>query len=293
MARQFKEFLSLKQKINIKMATPEKSKIEEIIGKSGNNFHSRVVNLLRSDRWTVLVSPFYSDNFTDKPREIDIVAEKKFNVEEYGHWFGTVNVRLFIECKYINDSMVFWFDMKEKEKAKERIMMDMKIKHPNELNIQKLHYFSDAPVAKMSASSKRLGDENDVINKAINQSLNAMVYYRHKQRLFSPEKNIRENVLQFISYPIIVCNSFQDLYRTNVADNSNASDKISEPFQIEVNYAYMDKDKNSQNEYFLIDVVSIDTLSNFLSMLEKTDMEELKIKINLDEITKQSPRKTN
>ena len=266
------------------MTIPEKSKIEEIVEKSGNNFHSRVVNLLRSDGRTVLVSPFYSDNLTDKPREIDIIAEKKFNVKDYGHWFGTVNVRLFIECKYINDDIVFWFDAKDRERAKERIMTDMKMK-PNEANIQRFHYFSNTPVAKMFASKR--GGEYDVISKAINQNLNAMVYYRHKSNLFPPKPSLREKILCLVPYPLIVCNSFDDLHQIDMVDESNSAKTISDPFQVEVNYAYMDKDKNSQNEYFLIDVVSIDKLSNFLSVLEKTDIEELERKIELDEITKQ------
>ena len=49
--------------------------VKDIINKSGNGFHARVVKLLRNDNWTVLVSPYYSDNFTDKPREIDVIAE--------------------------------------------------------------------------------------------------------------------------------------------------------------------------------------------------------------------------
>lgn len=34
------------------------------------------MNALRGRGWTVTVSPYYSENFTDKPREIDIIAEK-------------------------------------------------------------------------------------------------------------------------------------------------------------------------------------------------------------------------
>ena len=77
--------------------------VQKIIEKSGNSFHSRVVKLLRDEKWTVLVSPYYSDNFTDKPREIDVIAERNLDVSDFiRDWLGTLNVRLFIECKYTN-----------------------------------------------------------------------------------------------------------------------------------------------------------------------------------------------
>lgn len=66
------------------MVTPEKkSAAQKIIERSGNSFHSRVVKKLRELEWGVLVSPHYNNNFTDKPREIDIIAEKKFDVNEF------------------------------------------------------------------------------------------------------------------------------------------------------------------------------------------------------------------
>src|SRR3990167_4184803 len=94
----------------------------EIVERSGNRLHTQVVNLLRQEGWSVLVSPHYSDNFTEKPREIDIIAEKKFDVREFAlGWLGTLDVRLFVECKYLNGKTVFWFDVKDKASAGERI----------------------------------------------------------------------------------------------------------------------------------------------------------------------------
>src|SRR3989338_2747288 len=152
--------------------------VQSIIEKSGNSFHSRVVNLLREGGWTVLVSPYYSDNFTDKPREIDIIAEKGFDIGMWvNEWVGTVNVQLFLECKYINEKIVFWFDAKDEYRAIERIMKDTRLEHPNQNNsIRVNHYLSDAFVAKLFASLKRDGsDEHNLFQRAINQSLNALV----------------------------------------------------------------------------------------------------------------------
>ena len=51
------------------------SSIQDIVEKSGHNFHCQVVNFLRENGWTALISPYYNDNFTEKPREVDIIAE--------------------------------------------------------------------------------------------------------------------------------------------------------------------------------------------------------------------------
>src|SRR5438045_321384 len=135
------------------MAAKKKSAAQEIIERSGNSFHSRVVNKLRDLEWGVLVSPHYNDNFTDKPREIDIIAEKKFDVNEFmNDWLGTLNVRLFIECKYITGDTVFWFEAKDMERATQRIVRDTGMEDPRRnTEITKHHYYTNVPVAKLWA----------------------------------------------------------------------------------------------------------------------------------------------
>lgn len=243
-----------------------------IIETSGNRLHTQVVNLLRKEGWEVLVSPYYSDNFTEKPREIDIIAEKKFNVTEvYGEWLGTLDVRLFIECKYLKGKSVFWFDAKDKEQAAVRIKKDTGMEHPN-YDISKLHHAEDTPIAKLFATDKG-GDENDVWSKAINQNLNAFVYYRNKTDLI-PQRNkrIAQGSLLSVSYPLIICNSLDNVFRTDMADESEKIERIKAPFQLEVNYAYTNSAHIGINEYFLIDVMGIQHLSEFLSNLQKTDV---------------------
>jgi hypothetical protein len=52
--------------------------IEAVVKESGNSFHSKVVNYLEGKGWHTLVSPYYMDNGTNKPREIDLIAEKSW-----------------------------------------------------------------------------------------------------------------------------------------------------------------------------------------------------------------------
>lgn len=266
------------------MTPKETEEIKELIEKSGNSFHSKVVKVLRDEKWNTLVSPYYSDNFTDKPRELDIIAEKKFDALNYGTWMGTLNARLFIECKYINGKTVFWFDTKDKNRAIERIMTDTSLEHPNRnTGIQQHHYFIDTPVAKLFSSEKSRGEDNELINKAINQNLNALIYYRDRKDIIPEDPNRRSKVLRYVSYPIILVNSFDNFFRINMGDETGKIERITEPFQLEVNYAYVDKGNNDHNEYFLIDVVSIEKLPDFLASLEKTDIKIVSEKVSWEE----------
>jgi hypothetical protein len=258
------------------MSVPKKkTEVEEILERSGHGFHSRVANLLRDLEWSIVISPYYNDGFTDKPREIDLVAQRAFDIYDFTQSIGTVNPRLFIECKYISQPIVVWFDEKDKGTATKRIMQDTGLADPRQnVSVLQHHYLSTSQVAKLFSSKK--GEENEVMTKAINQSLNAMVYYRHRHDLIPSDTTRYGRVLKYINYPLIVVNSFDNFYRVGMNDPEEKPEKITAPFQLEVNYAYLDKDKNSQNEYFLIDVVSIEQLPDFLSSLEKSDISILR-----------------
>jgi hypothetical protein len=249
---------------------------QEILGQSGHTFHSRVVKLLRQLGWSVLVSPYYSDNFTDKPREIDIIAEKAFRYENHMRGvFGEVVVRIFIECKYVTSTTVFWFDDKDAERAADRVgrdtgCPDQFIAHYFQ---RKHHHLSSRHAAKLFSSSPARGDDNEAIARAINQNLNALIYYRHRANVVHPR---RDNAGMFgrMSFPIIVVDSFKHFHRTEMGDSSTVA-PIVEPFQLEVNYAYREGEGNGRSEYFLIDVVSLDQLGAFLASLEATDVDAM------------------
>lgn len=277
----------------------DKEEIRKVILYSGNSFHSKVVNLLRTEGWSVLVSPYYSDNFTDKPREIDVLTEKLFDIQERSTWYGTITVRLFIECKYITGKTVFWFDKKDKERAVLRIIKDSGLEGPeSNTAIQSHHYFSEQQVAKLFTSETNKSEENEPINKAINQNLNATIYYRNKSDLKIikiPKGRVDKN-LKVIPYPIIVVNSFDNFYRVSM-DNEEEIEKITEPFQLEVNYAYKDNNifidehrGDYRNEYFLIDVVSLAHLPSFLKSIENTDVDVIKQKLAWNERYKESQK---
>lgn len=257
------------------------NKIDEIkliIKNSGNSFHVKVINYLKNNGWTALVSPYYTDTNTNKPREIDIVAEKEYNVDNgFGGVIGTINVKLFIECKYINKNTVFWFDKKDLEKADSWVINNTPHKN-NSIYKEKHHYLdNEIKVAKLFAGPSKRNLENEDIYRALNQCLNAIVCHRHQGSIISSKRN---QILHTTKYPIIVCNSFNNFYKVDIDKESNPKN-INKNFPLEVNYAYLDMHREHRTEYFLIDIVEYNKIDDFLSIIQQ-DVNSIKNVINDD-----------
>lgn len=243
-------------------------KAKDIVKRSGNNFHCKVVNYLREANWTVLISPYYNDNILDKPREIDLIAEKPFDVfcGNFGNIKGTINIKLFIECKYVNNEIVFWFDQKDRQKAEE-ILTTYTPLRPDNSYTQKHHYLTHNQVGKLFDTGSKKQPENDFFFKAINQSLNALIYYRNSTSIIPNSNKVCPNILTSINYPIILFNTFNKVFHLDMAGQKDLS-IVEDNFQVEVNYAYLNQSKNSVNEYFLIDIVDFNRFDNFFSIIK-------------------------
>lgn len=254
------------------MKEKSRDKIQEIIEASGNKFQASVIRFLREKEWDVLISPYYNDYATDKAREIDIIGEKAFEVKDnlWGRHKGWTNVRFIIECKYISTETVFWFDAKDKKKAEEMVIRETPLEKDNTYT-QKHHYMQDERVAKLFASEKGKDLSNEPIYKAVNQCLNAMIYFRHE-----PPMLPNPRILTTVCYPVIVLNDFGKIFSINIGETSysNITEKF---FQLEINYAYLDTNKRNTNEYFLIDVVDFKYLDDFLNEIETKDVGAIKV----------------
>ncbi|MBW2647796.1 MAG: hypothetical protein JRE23_16820 [Deltaproteobacteria bacterium] len=242
--------------------------IEALVNESGNSFHCRVVNFLRDKGWQTLVSPYYMDSATNKPREIDLIAEKSWIYKnQFEGKRGDVIFKLFIECKYIPQANVFWFSEKDVVSAKQWVITSTPLPE-NNMFTERHHYLATNPkVAKLFASKSRPNAENEVIYKALNQSLNAMVYLRGRQSINREYRERRIPILTTIEMPVILCNSFAGFYRVEM-EESGEPRPIDTNFQLEVNYAYLDQQKNHRTEYFLIDIVDFGKLDTFLDVLD-------------------------
>jgi hypothetical protein len=243
-------------------------KVKEIISSSGNNFHCTVFNGLKERDWAVQISPYYNDNVTDKPREIDLIAEKNFQIEgRFGsrRGGGCVSIRLFIECKYIPQKNIFWFHEKDKLKAKELIVNITPFEDSDDAYIGRHHYFSQSnDAAKLFATEKMKKAENELIYQALNQSLNAMIYFRDSTSII-PDGS--ERIQYDLIYPVIICNNFDNFYGVNIGSDDEPFN-VTSNFQLEVNYAYLNPSRVNINEYFLIDIINNENLEDFLSALQ-------------------------
>ena len=244
--------------------------IKKIIEMSGNSFHCEVVKYLKSKGWHSLISPYYLDSMSNKPREIDLVSEKAYpRIKEFpfGGQSGTINIKLFIECKYIPKEIVFWFDKKDIESTKKWVVSNTPLKENNMFTNQHHYIKSNAKVAKMFGSSTKPKYENEVIYKALNQCLHAIVYNKLKGSIVPINDGYHQNILGKMMIPVIVCNSFDHFYKVEIEDQNNI-EKIDDNFQLEVNYAYLDKNGNHKNTFFLIDVVDYSKFDKFLSSID-------------------------
>ena len=250
---------------------PEKEdKILNIIQKSGHTFHLKIANKLEELGWIVTNSPYYNDPDSDKAREIDIIAQKEYPVNDIYRSENPekIIIKLFIECKYINSSTVFWLKKRNLKKAKELatdnpILDDKPDNYLNEMN--KHHYVNNNEVScQWDCESK------DVFAEAQHQVLKAMIFFKEYQ----------DSEYYEIDFPIIVINSFEQLAKKEEAQEDYSS--ITDNFQLEINYSFKDKAKENITKYFLVDIVSLSLLDDFIKQLELKDVALLKGNLEFD-----------
>jgi hypothetical protein len=254
-----------------KKKNAEIAEIKDIIAKSGNTFHCKVANYFKDNGWTTLVSPYYLDGGTGKPREIDLIAEKcwplgrSFRVRE--DYPRAIIIKLFIECKFITQPTVFWFSKKDSVAARTWLVGNTILREDNAFTEQHHYLSSNQFVAKLFAASKDKSIENEAMYKALNQCLNGTINLRRRPSISQNIKTKTISIAGKLEMPVILCDSFAKFYQVDMASTDNAQ-PMKENFQLEVNYAYSNTERSQRTEYFLIDVVEFKQLDSFLKVLE-------------------------
>lgn len=246
------------------MSVPKR--ITELIESSGNNFHSKVARWFSDNGWHVVVSPYYMDQSQSKAREIDLLAEKLWPVSDsFGHRKADIAVRLFVECKFISSDAVFWFANKDRAAALKLVCANGVFRKDNRYT-EDHHYVSGGPrVAKLFATDNAKAPENEPFYKALNQALNAMTSMTgHPVTIPS----VRHAPRAILEYPVVVCSSFDRMFAVNF-DSDSLPSPIEHNFQLEVRYAYLDRQQQQRNDYFLLDFVAFDKLAEFQGVIDK------------------------
>jgi hypothetical protein len=240
---------------------------KKLMTESGNGLQCRVAQFFRVRGWTVLMSPYYIDASTDRPRELDLIVERSYPVQRI--WAGnvpkSVRVRLFIECKYIVQGAVFWFDAMDRNKTVAWIESNTPFRRDN-IYIRPQHYLAQGDqVAKLFASETKKAEENDPIFRGINQCLNGYIYNQDRASLIDLLDGEEAVPLR---YPVVVCSSFGDFFRTSV-QNGGDPIPIAENFLLEMDYAYIHpRSKQMAREFFLVDFVDFERITTFLASIE-------------------------
>lgn len=237
--------------------------IIELIRSSGNNFHAKVARWFSDNGWHVVISPYYMDQAQSKAREIDLVAEKLWPITDmFGRASKDIAVRLFIECKFVASDAVFWFADKDKESALDLVCASGPFRRDNSYT-EEHHYLSQSTrVAKLFATSNAKTAENEPFYKALNQSLNAMTAMRGQPLTIPSIRSSRRDPIAVLEYPVVVCSSFDRIFSVDFFADSEP-EPIQDNFQLEVSYAYIDRNEAHRNDYFLLDFVAFDKLTEF------------------------------
>ena len=242
--------------------------VTELIQNSGNSFHAKVAQWFMKNKWHVVVSPYYMDQTQGKAREIDLVAEKLWPVTDmHGHPSEHLAVRLFLECKYVASTSVFWFADKDRQAALERVCADGTFRRSNAYT-EEHHYLSQSQrVAKVFSSSNAKAAENDPFYKALNQVLNAMASMSGYEVTIPSFKKKGQPPKALLEFPVVVCSSFDAMYSVDfLADPQPVP--VKDNFQLEVRYAYMNKKGFQRDDYFLVDFVAFDKLAELERALD-------------------------
>ncbi|KAB2833204.1 MAG: hypothetical protein F9K48_08930 [Candidatus Brocadia sp.] len=243
--------------------------VYKLVENSGNNFHAKVARWLSDNKWHVIVSPYYLDQTQNKAREIDLVAEKLWPVRDrVMREMGDIAVRLFIECKYVTSQSVFWFADKDQASARELVYASGPYREGN-IYTNKHHYLTQSSkVAKLFATSASKAPENEPFYKALNQVLNAMVSMRGQPVSIPELKNSRWSPKALIEFPVVVSNSFDQIYSVDFYTESQP-ELIKDNFQLEIRYAYFDRHNNQRDDYFLLDFVEYSQLEKFAKAIDE------------------------
>ena len=253
--------------------------------KSGNNLHLENVDFLKKLDWSVDISPYYCDDFTDKPREIDIIATRKIQIlegaweENKNFWF---NVVLFIECKNFTNNLNFRIFNNDQKLSKEilcnqslNLYLGAMIKE-TENQLKNHHYLITPMIAKLYDYPKKDKNGKDNVFDAMTQSLKSYIFFKDKKA---------EGVKGGIYYPMVIYDKIDGIYsmsKNNREDKYLDSLKKSKNNIFHLKYSYPKTDFISSRtknltEDFYIDFIHKDELGNFLTNIEKNEIEKIKL----------------
>lgn len=215
----------------------------------------RVAKLLREMWWNVEVNQFYLDPYTETPREIDLIAERSHVISKSRNHFGGVTeekiqMRLFIECKYIKDIILLFTKDRDEEKTMKAFMSMMPYAKLNDGNAVSTH--------PTWSANHRYFKQSTVVHQSDDNG-ERWFWIKWAQQLFHgiSSKSFMNNVHYKIDYWIILAKDFSRIW---------VSYLWGEPKELkDQTFFIMDYvDNTGKPTYSIADIVSEDWLKTFM-----------------------------
>lgn len=243
---------------------------------------------MQSKGWNVLNQEGYLDIETGKWRTIDIVATKAKDLPD-SSIYKRLHMSLIIECKKISDDKPWVFFVREKKHNKifDPLAAIGLVKyvskpqlHPSCLPniVDGLHYYSpNFNKVAVIPYEPFLKEGKSNLYEAQHQVIKSLLYEKDElERFLSMEETIEETIpkvnkinLISIAYPVIIVDG--KLYELEL-ENEKLKLAPSNYTQYLTSYGF------PYSEEFLVDVIKIDFLNEYLDMIER-EIEALTKKI--------------
>ena len=72
--------------------------------------------------------------------------------------------------------------------------------------------------------------------------------------------------MALLEFPVVICSSFQKVYGVDFFADSIAQ-RVTDNFQLEIQYAYLDRTGTQRNEHLLLDFVEFEQLKTFVAAI--------------------------
>jgi hypothetical protein len=72
--------------------------------------------------------------------------------------------------------------------------------------------------------------------------------------------------MALLEFPVVVCSSFQQVYGVDFYADSTP-EKITNNFQLEIQYAYLGRNRTQRDEHLLLDFVEFNQLDAFVEAI--------------------------
>ena len=241
--------------------TPEEF-LAQALQISGNNLHLQVVEVLESAGWIVELSAYYTDDLTDKPREIDIYARKKIDVlSHFGDPVGSFSVYLFAECKYFSSEIAFRVQPAKKNREAIVLVGMRGFNEQLERFYTSHHYMTIRKVGKLYDAYDAAGAQPKTrasVFDGLTQSVKSLLSFRDK------------GLSMGVCYPAVIYSGIDGLYELEGSDIDLAGKTKETLSAFELNYAYRSSATNALlSDYFIIDFLHQSKLNDYLTILER------------------------